>query len=364
MGIFRSIDRPFSGRFLSFLIRESHSMALGHKSFLRVYSFKFLLTIILPFTVMACAGQMTKAPQSLPAIVKEYKSMTIVGGKIGTHDSGVSAEKGDYYTIVADGAMFNKSGQIHPPERVLSFQLGRTGNEINYSKMQKYFLADKSDRLYIEYRLIKEFGTFVGPQYMQGHFYIDIIVWRKYDPGLMANFLEELAKNSPNRDALKQFAESFKKENKIFLAEQKAKEEVNAAQKALAAKESQKVPSGKPSAQEAEMAVLMERLQKSLQELKEVEDLKKTMGEQKEREKELLSRLDRLEEEKAQQFQKQPNLPFIALASPQDRATVRDPYVNLVGFAEHELGIAKLQILVNGELVSLREERGLGDEPS
>ncbi len=249
--------------------------------------------------------------------------------------------------------MISLFGPTYPPEKVLSYQIGKAGNEIKY-KGQKYFLADKSDRLYLEHAIIT-----THPQNMRGHFFIDIIVWRKYDPLLMANFLEEIAKNSRNRDLLKQFAESFKKENEILLAEQKAKEEVNAAQKAIAAKEFQKVQSGKPSAQEKENVELSERLQKTLQGLKAVDDLKKTMAEQKEREKELLSRLDRLEEEKAQQLKKQPNLPFIALASPQNGATVGDQYINLVGFAEHEQGISKFQILINGLPITPKEKRDL-----
>ncbi len=90
---------------------------------------------------------------------------------------------------------------------------------------------------------------------------------------------------------------------------------------------------------------LTEKLKKAQQAIKELEEMK-----------EVLARLENMEEERLRQPK---NLPVIAIASPKDGITVDSEYATLFGVAEHEGGISKFEILLNNQPVGLADKGDL-----
>jgi uncharacterized caspase-like protein len=227
-------------------------------------------------------------------------------------------------------------------------------------------------------------------EHLLGSFTVDVIVWKKEDPVLIANFLEELSLKDPKNETLREFAQIFKNKSETILAEQKAKREVEETEKAILAltgKESPEVQAkaekgdlelnekklqeearlaiqaakekeviGITDAQkEKQIAELNAQLQKASQALKDLEEMKKKLAEQQEKEKDLMSRLDKAEQEKWTQA-KIP--PWIAVASPKDGANVDFEYISISGVAESGKGIAGFEIFVNRQLV-IRKDQGV-----
>jgi len=80
------------------------------------------------------------------------------------------------------------------------------------------------------------------------------------------------------------------------------------------------------------------------------------LAEQQRRETEVATRLEALETERAKQPK---NIPVIVIATPKDGITVDSEYISLAGVAEHEKGIEKFEILLNGEPAHSRDQRGV-----
>ncbi|MCX5855216.1 MAG: caspase family protein, partial [Deltaproteobacteria bacterium] len=251
-----------------------------------------------------------------------------------------------------------------------------------------------------------------------GYFVVDIIVWKTGDPILMAKFFEEASQRDPEKAALKEISTNFERRKELFVAEQKAKRELAEAEKEItalqeeevselkepeeivadagpivtAAKEKElqtvqepergknvpavspkpqaetkpflppqekEIPSAKVDEKEKKIAELTERLQKAMQALHDVEEMKKRMAaqlaEREKKEAEVAARLEALEMERTKQPK---NIPVIAIATPQDGITVDSEYISLAGVAEHEKGIEKFEILLNGEPAHSKDQRG------
>jgi len=80
------------------------------------------------------------------------------------------------------------------------------------------------------------------------------------------------------------------------------------------------------------------------------------LAEQQKKEAEVAARLEALETERTKQPK---NIPVIAIATPQDGITVDSEYISLAGVAEHEKGIENFDILLNGEPVHSKDQRGV-----
>lgn len=119
----------------------------------------------------------------------------------------------------------------------------------------------------------------------------------------------------------------------------------------------EKQPAGiKDVEKENNIAELNERLQKAMQALKDLEEMKTKMAEQQKKEADLSARLKALE---AQKIAQQKNLPVIAIANPREGITVDSEYVSLVGVAEHEKGITRFEIKVNNQPVDSKGQRDI-----
>jgi hypothetical protein len=252
-----------------------------------------------------------------------------------------------------------------------------------------------------------------------GYFMVDIIVWKTKDLILMANYFNEASQRDSQNNVLKEISENFERRKEFFVAEQKAKRELVEVEQAIAAlqrqevskpeapekkvadpapivtaekrkepqavqepdrekqfsaespkpqkenipslsKQDKEVPIVKEDEKEKKIAELNERLQKAIKALQDLEETKMRMAaqldDQQKRETEVTTRLAALEMERTKQPK---NIPIIAIATPNDGTSVDSEYIPLNGVAEHEKGIEKFEILLNGKPVHSKDQRGV-----
>lgn len=309
------------------------------------------LFLLFLFLLNGCATPVIKMSKPLPDIVKEYKMFKLDATSLEYLKSGIQVVNGDFITIMAKGTIRGPNWGITPPANLM-LKIGETGPVYFYfpTPSANSFQVKETGEILIRTSMFRLTPNFYG------HFVVDIIVWKKEDPILIADFLDDMSQNDPNNEVLKDFAKDFKKWKEIVLAEKKAKEEVEETKKAMAALERKEVPAIKEPNKEKQIAEMNERLQKAVQSLKELEELKRKLKEEEEKGRKLADQLARLREEKLKDL-KIP--PVIAIASPKDGMGVDLEYITISGVVEDEEGITKFEILVNEQLVTRKDQRGL-----
>lgn len=328
-----------------------------------VVSFSLLVILfLLSLILTGCAAPVIKMPKPMPDIVKEYKSVVVHGNRPGMQDSGVRVKEGDYIMILADGEIDvrpAKGGYTRSPNGSLLIRIGEKNFAWRYYDAYLIATAVKENGniyLGVPDGPMNRYGEPSKPEYYldnSGYFVADIIVWKQNDPIRIADVLEEASRNNPKNTSLRISAGIAKNQKEMMLAEKKKTEEVEKTKEAIAALKAKEVLGGKDPEKEKQMAALTESFQKALQDL---EELKKKVAEQTEKEKGLTARLQSLEEEKS----KQGRVPLIiAIASPKDGISVDSEYINLMGVAEGEEGIVKFEVLVNQQPVHRKTQRDL-----
>lgn len=391
---------------------------------IRIFALVFLIHCLIGLS--GCAAPVIKMAKPTPDIIKEYKSIVLWAKNPGMVDTGVEVKRGDYVTILAEGEINVwpvREGFIRTPFGTLLFRVGKDNFAIRYAGQELTPIYSEG-HLYLGYigSQIDKYGEPENSQHYSddsGHFVVDIIVWKTNNPILMAKFFEEASQRDPQKTALKEISTKFEKRKTLFMAEQKAKRELEEAKKAIAAlqregvskpkapekkvadprpvvaaakgKEPQavqepdrgkqvpavspkpreekkpalppqekEIPGAKVDEKEKRIAELNERLQKAMQAMLDVEEMKKRMAEQmaeqQKKETEIAARLEALEMERTKQPK---NIPAIAIATPKDGMTVDSEYISLAGVAEHETGIEKFEILLNGKPVHSKDRRGV-----
>lgn len=363
--------------------------------------FTVLLLLVCLNLTLGCAGPVVKMAGPMPDLIKTYKSVTILASQAGLYDSGVQVNEGDYVSLLANGTMDiwpGRPGYSYGPDFRILVRVGERDPIMYPFRRHTSFSASDRGSIYVGYRadaVDPYTGMPANPSWYKddiGSYQLDIIVWKKNDPVLISNFLEDLSSSDHQNKALHDLAGDFSRQKEIVVAERKIKGEVEKTTEALAAIEEGKLPyvkeitdkdagldvlEKKPEAQappeakdikqtadtdspemakEKQIAILTERLQKALQSMHELEEMKKRMAEQQKKEAEMAARLDALETAKMRDGE---NLPVIAIASPQDGMTADYEYVVLTGVTESTKGIAKLEIMVNQKHVNKQEQRAV-----
>jgi hypothetical protein len=284
------------------------------------------------------------------------------------YNSGVRVEEGDYITILADGEIDvwpANRGYIYSPYNLLLMRIGdknyASRGISGYYRYSTVASVRESGNIYLGVAdgPTDHYGEPSNPEYYldnKGNFVADIIVWKQNDPIRIADVFEEASRNNPKNMSLSALARTFKNEKEILLAEKKKTEEVEKTKEAIAALKEKEVPGAKEAEKEKQIAELNEKLQEASQSLKDLEEMKRKLAEQQEKEKELMARLERAEEEKLKQSK---NPPLIAIASPKDGTSVDFEYIFIAGVAESGKGIAQLEILVNQQAASRKNQRDL-----
>jgi hypothetical protein len=352
-----------------------------------------------------------KIPKPLPDIVKSYKSVYVHSDRPGISNTGVKVKQGDYITILAKGIIYSVfvGGIINSwgPKSMLMYQLGEKDSIQQYNGPELIDIREDGS-IYLGHEKRLGGGADRG---LRGFFDVDIIVWKTNDPNLIVKFLEEASLRQPKDNDLKEMVQEFKKRQEILVGLQKKTKEVEEIEKEVSAIESKKIeakpvttspvkepiseakkpekekpiPEQKvakkveekpappvvqrpqeekkivtPSKEKEILEIKEDAKEKRLQELEE--KLKKTLQAVKELEemKGVLARLESMEVERSKQPK---NLPVIAIGYPKDGITVDSEYVNLYGMAEHEKGISKFEILVNNKPMGLRNQGDVQIKP-
>jgi len=280
------------------------------------------------------------------------------------HDSGIRVREGDFVALLAKGEINvwpARAGNVFGPERILLYRFGAKELVKRYRFSDFIRIFEEKGNIFLGYQGsdIDFYGEARQPTWYLddiGHFVVDIIVWEEKNFARVADFIEEASKDDPKNEALKKIAGPLKNNKKYFLAEQEKKKEVEETKKALLALKEKEISETKDIHKEKQIAELNEKLQTAMQALKDLDEVKTKMAEQKEKEKEFLARMERLEEDKGKQA-KIP--PVIAIAFPKDGLSVDSEYLTISGAVEDEEGIAKFEIWVNEQVVTQKDQRGI-----
>jgi hypothetical protein len=353
----------------------------------RGLGFFFGITLAVTFLlspVQNADSSVLKVSKPLPDIVKTYKSVKIWAGSSGMDHTGLKVNRGDYVTILAKGTInvWPSKGKeyAYGPKALLIFMLGDNDYPVRRYKGPEVIEVKEDGGIYLGYRgsEINPSGRPLKPLYFNddvGSFYVDIIVWKHNNRELMTRVLEEASLAKPMDEDLKQIVQEFRWRSGGYLALQEKTTEVEKIRTELSIAETKEASETKKeeknaiappkekeahrikeSDKEKETQELTERLQKALQALQELEDMKKKLSEREEREAQLLARLESMERQRSIPSK---NLPVIAVAYPKDGISVDSEHVSLYGVAEHEKGISKFEIFVNNKPVSLTSHKDL-----
>ena len=350
-----------------------------------------LLGICLVFA--GCAtGPVIKMPKVLPDIVKQYKTATVYGHMPGMYNTGLHVEKGDHFTFIAIGEI-TYSGEKKPgsfmstgpsfPNRKLLYRIGGGPPYRYYGESISEVTNKGFVYLGFDDGGVTPTGEAKHPEDYRdnsGYFVIDIIVWRNYDPALASDFVENLLLEDPTNQSLKRLSDDFKALKEVDLVIKRAAAEIDKTKEAISSLMGEEVSEKKPTVtgeeqqipevsqklqeeakaaietfkekespgiqdreKERKIADLNEKLQQALQSLKTLEELQKRVTEQQQKERELVARVQLLEEKEKQAK----SVPIIAILNPKDGVTVESECIPLSGVAEHQRQITKFEILLN-----------------
>ena len=330
-------------------------------------------------------------PEVLPPIVKQYKHITLYGSNPGMQNTGIHLNKGQPYSILATGSIYMNSQypNVRPKDGwPLMARVGKNRYSHPFRGGHSGIItrASHSGDLYLGIKRgpVNPYGEPYHPEYYQygtGSFSVDIIVWEKEDYIQIADFLGVMKGKDPKNEAITDalsLAEIFKP---IYLASQKATQEIHETKKALeqlkqgpekehrakTASEEKPFPETKPSPvteEKQEKITLLEakltELTETLAQLEEMkgkfeEERKKTdlltkeLAEKEQREKDLLTQLEH-----------GPKIPpVIVIASPKDASEIEASTVTVSGVIEDDRGVERMEILLNNKPLETQIGRGI-----
>jgi hypothetical protein len=368
---------------------------------------KSFFALFVMLLILGCATEpVVKMPGSLPSSVKVFKSFTLWARSPGMKGTGVYLNKLDTYTILATGSMdhCSKGGcdyrDVRPEQGwplVARIGQGTYFGPLPRDRGGASLTALDSGELYLGYRSgeLNPSGEPKRPEwYMDdaGSYSITIIAWTKDDYQSIAAFLRQLWQQDPQNKAVNDAFAQADRIARAQVAANEASKEIERTKKEIQSlktvpsppsQEAQKAESPRPpvdmakgpksppdprpssegTGQEKNVAKLEERLAKLTEQLLQLEVMKKEFEEERKKSEALAKELE--QKQRAEQDliirlkdgSKAP--PVIVIAYPAEGSTVEVKIIQVSGVAEDDQGLAKLEIIVNGKRVVVREA-GLG----
>jgi len=357
--------------------------------------FTMLCYLFITFLLMinGCSNSNLKIDKDkpLPPIIKEYKNITLFGMFSGMKNTGVFIEKDETFTIMATGSIdYCKRGvcgyrDVKPEHGwPIMAKFGKNGyrfSPIFRGRNSNTFSRYDSGYLFLGIKdgTVDSKGNAINPRYYEdnlGSFIIDIIVWKKKDYVQIYAFLERMKDKNPDNDAINDALAYIKTYKNIYLAENEAKKEVDNTKKMLQELEEAKkkkgkvietVTKGKPSTIDEDNQKKVEKLEnklaKFIKTLEQLNKTKKQLEKEKQKTAQLSQELEEKEEQKMALINKlegdSKNAPVLIIASPPDGKKTEGKIIQLFGVAEDNQGVEKLEIFVNGRLLSKEDDRGI-----
>ena len=366
----------------------------------RVKSFSAALMMLL---ILGCAAEpVVKMPESLPSSVKSYKHFTLWGRTTGMKSTGVYLNKTDTYTILATGSLdfCSRGGCDHRdvrPEHGWPL-VARIGTGTFFGPLPRDYggatlTALDSGELYLGYREgdLLPSGEPKRPEWYlddTGSFSITILVWAKDDYRAIAAFLQQMKQKDPQNRAVSDALAQADRLGRIQLAATEASKEIEQTKKEIQSlkqapatppKTPQEPMAPKPQAdpsltaksppapqplpqgadKEQNLAKLEDKLAKLTEQLAQFEAMKKQFEEERKKSETLAKELEQKQQAeqdliiRLKDTSKAP--PVIVIASPAEGSTVEVKIIYVSGVAEDDEGLSKLEIIVNGKRVAVRE---------
>jgi hypothetical protein len=322
-----------------------------------------------------CQSPIVRMPEPMPDIVKEYKSLVVQADHPALKHSGVHVEAGQPLSVLVAGKVkVNERRRAtiwHGPYTKLSMWIG---NKIVTATGYETFDAPFSGELRFGVRDGGDFDTRTGKAHQprnyadnQGHFQIDIIVWRTSDFGQIARFLKaQLAAGREGHEMrmaynyLRQYEKIDSARNEATLEIEETRQQLDQ----LIATDRQRPAAVPPSeSQSRRLADLETRLEQLTQTVATLDEMKAQLAAERRKS----ARLSRQLEEKAareqnllQQIQARAERPAaLLISSPRNGHQTEAANVVLAGVAEDDLGVAQVRIFVNERLIHKQDTRGI-----
>jgi len=363
------------------------------------FSAAFVMLVIL-----GCATEpVVKMPESLPPGVKAYKHFTLWAGNPGMKRTGVYLNNRDVYTILATGSMdYCKGGgcdrrDVRPEHGwplVARIGNGRYFNTLPSGGSGVTLTALESGEMYLGYRQGELYpsGDPRNPEWYRddaGFYSITILTWASDDYQAIASFLREMKQKDPQNKAINDALTQADRIGRIQAAVnyaskeiQQTKEEIQNLKEAPVslAKEPEEAETPKPPAgatvgqqtqpafpsapegaqKEQKIATLEAKLAKLTEQLAQLESMKKEFEEERKKSEALTKELEqkqRAEQELILRLKGgSKNPPVIVIASPAEGSTVEVKIIQVSGVAEDDEGLSRLEIIVNGKRIVVRED--------
>jgi len=296
-------------------------------------------------------------PQNLPVLVRAHKHIVFYRGGSDKKDTGINIRQGEIYSIIPNGYYFRYGTSV------------RIGAD--YIPFPSYHnKATSSGTMSLGFN----FSVFASNVSSMS---VDILLWESEDWVQIADLFERLKEKDPKNEALINALDEANRRKEIFLAEAKASQEIEETRKELQALKKEPGPktdqavstpindslsaSAKPS-EEKESREKLARLEEKLAELMgkqaELEEMKQRLNEERKKVDSLGQELEERQKEQKDlrtRLQLGPKtLPVIVVASPKDGSKVERNAVDLSGVAEADLGLERIEILVNNKAISER----------
>ena len=330
------------------------------KRLFKVYYFSIPLVLLINYFTNGCSpSPLIRKPENLPAIVKEYKYVTIPPWKSNLINTGFYLEKGEFFSIFTDS---------HAHRWRLNIQVEEQRVYTDF-----FLTAPISGNLYV--------GSYARS--LDDPIGLDIIVWKEKDWPKIAHFIQQMKDKFPENQLIENALDNANRSKEIYLAKVKTFQEMedikveiqqlkekperikeNFDEKATD-KESDiksKAPIDEAEKQER-ISNLESRLEKLSETLAQLEEMKKQLEDERKKSNLLMQKLaekEKREKElfsKLQQGSKIP--PLILIASPENESKVESNSIPLRGVVEDDKGLTELEFFINNELITKEADRGI-----
>lgn len=362
---------------------------------------RYILIFLLLMFLSAC-GHSIRVPDPAPSAIRIYKNVRLPAGTARMMPTGVILGKDERYTIMASGSIdFCPSGRCKwrdvRPEMGWPLMV-RVGDShyvaplLSGTNAATWKTRSDSGELFVGYKQgpVDSQGEPKNRSYYDhdaGAFYVNIIVWNTEDWARIADALAALVRQNPENKPLAYALAQAERFRDLETAKadaekelEKTRKQIDKIQKDTEAKtasvskpseppawsdkppvEQNVIPA--PTAEEKQVVQLQAKMAELTAMLAKLEETQKALEEERSRSQALSEEIDAFEEREQELLSRLEKTggkpPVVVIAEPTDGAQTEARQVTLSLVAEDDAGIERVEIVVNGRLLSEVEGRGV-----
>jgi hypothetical protein len=303
-------------------------------------------------------------PEKAPAYIRQLKYIRIYASSPKS-DTGITLSKGELVSIMSTGKI-----------RLYPGSMGDLPSSWNYT----YFI---DNRPYGNMNGALHGGTIEAPASgtlslgfldsdffdNAGHFDVTIVVWNTKNPVQIAEFLGALKQSAPEHRGVREAHEQAEVRKQVAVAKEKTSKDIESVTAQLKGikQETQKEPGLAGPGTNTKISLLETQLAELNAKLSQIEELSRQLETQRAESAHLSRKLEEINQREKELMSKIGNEaigpPMLMVTSPADGIWVELDRVRLSGVAEDDRGLARMEVLVNGntvESVTTGKAGGLG----